>query len=557
MPSLAPDLKKEIFAEGLRDPVYFCRVILSEWFPKAMPWFHRGLLALLTRETDFLLRFGEENWRNEPGFVWDQSGLDKIVRHFVWRQDPSDPQSPTLPLFVVQDGRILLQVSQIQQEIIPRGFSKTTLCNAMVLRNVVYHLKHFMALIAETGPHAAAQLSNVKGQLANNPLLIEVYGALAPDRQHPHPWRETEAQTLNGIWMIARGRGGQVRGLNRNGRRPDLIIVDDVEDEESVLTPEQRKKTLKWIMSAVRPALPRNDPGAFIQILGTMLHPECMLATLSSDPTVITVKFGAIDPDGEMLWNAHMSRKAYDSLRESYRSVGALGDFSREFDSEISNDEQQIFDVSRIVYQVKPIKSFVGRAIALDPAISEELSADFCAYAVVGMEDTGLIHVLDFYMKRGMTPREQIDKFFELKVAWECTATGVESVAYQKALVHLIREEMFRKARFYGDHSYFEVVPITHSRDADKVTRVQGVLGPRYAAGYITHQRRFPDLEAQLQDWPYGKVDGPDAVAMAITLLDPYAGTALGSDVLGKKIGEDAWIADEELIGGDWRVRGV
>jgi hypothetical protein len=557
MAILAPELKEEIFAEGLADPVYFCRVILGEWFPKAMPWFHRGLLALLTRETDFLLRFGREEWKAESGFVWDQSGLDKIIKHFVWRMDPNDPEAPELPLFVQKEGKILLQVSQIQQEIIPRGFSKTTLCNAVVIRAVVYRLKRFIALIAETGPHAAAQLSNVKTQLGENELLIQVYGALAPDRQHPNPWRENEAQALNGIWMIARGRGGQIRGLNRNAKRPDLIIVDDVEDEESVLTPEQRKKTVKWIMSAVRPALPRNDPNAFIQILGTMLHPECMLVTLSKDPTVITVKFGAIDPDKDMLWAAHMSRKGYDSLRESYRSVGALADFSREFDSAISNDEQQIFDTSRIVYQVKGIKQFVGRAIAIDPAISEELSADFCAFAVVGMEDTGLIHVLDFYMKRGMNPREQIDKFFELKVMWECTAAGVESVAYQKALVHLIREEMFRKARQYGDHSYFEVTPITHSRDADKITRVQGVLAPRYSAGYITHQRRFPDLEAQLQDWPYGKVDGPDAVAMAITLLDPYAGTALGSDVLGKKIGEDSWNSDEELIGGDWRVRGI
>jgi hypothetical protein len=555
--SLSPDLKKDLFAGGLSDPVFFCRVFLSEWFPKAMPWFHRGLLALLTRETDFLLNFGTENWKTETGFVWDQSGLDKICRHFVWQQDPNDPDGKDLPLFVVREGKVLLQVSQIQQEIIPRGFSKTTLCNAMVIRNVVYKLKKFMALIAETGPHAAAQLGNVKSQLMENQLLIEVFGALAPDRNHPNPWRETEAQTLNGIWIIARGRGGQIRGLNRNARRPDLIIVDDVEDEESVLTAEQRKKTVKWIMSAVRPALPRNDPGAFIQILGTMLHPECMLASLRADPTVITVKFGAIDPDGDMLWGAHMSRKAYDSLKASYRSVGALADFSREFDSEISNDEQQVFDVSRIIYQAKGIRQFVGRAVALDPAISESISADFCAYAVVGMEDTGLIHVLDFYMKRGMSPREQIDKFFELKVLWECTATGVESVAYQKALVHLIREEMFRKARHFGDHAYFEVVPITHSRDQDKITRVQGILAPRYSAGYITHQRKFPDLESQLQDWPYGKVDGPDAVAMAVSLLDPYAGTALGSDVLGKRIGEDNWISDEEMIGGDWRVRGI
>jgi len=192
----------------------------------------------------------------------------------------------------------------------------------------------------------------------------------------------------------------------------------------------------------------------------------------------------------------------------------------------------------------------------MDPAISQEMNADFVAYAVVGMEENGLIHILDFFMERGMTPRAQIDKFFELKVKWECNLAGIEAVAYQKALIHLVREEMFRKAKWYGDLAYFEVQPIIHNNEKDKITRVQGVLAPRYAAGYITHQRRFPDLEAQLQDWPYGKLDGPDAVAMAITLLDPHAGAALG-DIFGTLPGQDAWASDDDLVGGSWRVRGI
>jgi hypothetical protein len=549
--------REEIYRRGLADPVYFCRIILADWFPKGMPWFHRGLLALLTRETDFLLNFGTENWKTEPEFEWTPRDLAKILRHFVWKKDPEDPNSESFPLFVFDGTRIHLQVSQVQQEIVPRGFSKTTLCNAVIIRNVCYKLKRFMLLVAETGPHANAQLGNVKEQLAFNELLISVFGGVVPDRNHPNPWRESEAQTLTGIWMVARGRGGQVRGLNRNGIRPDFIVIDDVEDEESVLTEEQRKKTVKWVMSAVRPALPRNNPDAFIQILGTMLHSECMLQSLARDPSVITITFGAIDPDGDMLWDSHMSKRQYEALKESYRRVGALAEFVREFDSKIRNEDEQIFKVDRIVYQVKVISSFVGRAIALDPAISENMTADFCAFAVVGMEDIGLLHILDFHMERGMTPRAQIDKFFEMHNLWQCSLAGVESVAYQKALIHLMREEMFRKSRIYGDRAYFEITPITHSLDKDKITRVQGILAPRYAAGYITHQRRYPDLEGQLQDWPNGKVDGPDAVAMAITLLDPHAGTALGEDLIGKVAGQDAWKPDEELVGGDWRARGV
>ena len=103
-----------------------------------------------------------------------------------------------------------------------------------------------------------------------------------------------------------------------------------------------------------------------------------------------------------------MSRKQYDALRTSYKSVGELSSFAREFDSNISTDKEKIFHTENLVYLARPIKSFISRAIALDPAISEEAHADFCAFAVVGMEQHGILHVLDFYMKRGMSPENRL-----------------------------------------------------------------------------------------------------------------------------------------------------
>jgi hypothetical protein len=70
-------------------------------------------------------------------------------------------------------------------------------------------------------------------------------------------------------------------------------------------------------------------------------------------------------------------------------------------------------------------------------------------------------------------------------------------------------------------------MPITHARR--KVERIEGVLAPRYASGYITHQRRFHNLESEALDWPNGKKDHLDAVAMGVTLLDPVA-TFAGPD---------------------------
>jgi hypothetical protein len=137
-----------------------------------------------------------------------------------------------------------------------------------------------------------------------------------------------------------------------------------------------------------------------------------------------------------------------------------------------------------------------------------------------------------------MHPREQIDTYFALDKKWKPTKRGVEATAYQQALIHLLREEMFRKKQ------YFEIEEIRYQ--TAKVPRVEGILAPRYAAGVVVHRTHFPELETSLLDWPNGYLDPPDSVAMAIGLLDPFAATAAGEDF---DLGEDEYpsLEDEGL----------
>jgi hypothetical protein len=114
---------------------------------------------------------------------------------------------------------------------------------------------------------------------------------------------------------------------------------------------------------------------------------------------------------------------------------------------------------------------------------------------------------------------------------------GVESIAYQASLIHYMRQEMFRRKVF------FEIEPISHKQRKDE--RVEGTLQPRYANGFIRHQRHFPDLETMLLDWPNGKKDLPDAEQMAVALLDTFAPI----EGLGQQ--EVEWEEMEPL--GNWR----
>lgn len=557
-PRLSPDEVLELARLGLEDPVFFYRNYFPTWFPLPMPWFHRGVAAILSHQTDFLLKFGEEQWPGGSG-VWNESQLNKILRHFVWKPEPDDPNSPVIPLFDAErdsKGKIQalhLQVSDRTLIIAPRGVSKTTLVNAENIREVVNQLTEFIVYLSETGPHAELQLDNVKRELESNERLLAVYGNRKPSRSDPEHWSSKLIETTDGIVIVARGRGGQVRGLNHRGKRPSKIVFDDVEDKESVLTDTQRDKARVWMKTDVEQALPQiaGKKGQLLG-LGTIIHHDSLLLALARDPEWAVVRFGAVDPDGDMLWDHYMDRSQYQRKKYSFLRMGKLPEFNMEFQSSTKSEgDSAKFKAEYIRYEFMVRNDFVAVALAVDPAISERPTSDYCSYGVVGMTDKGRLHVLDNYMQVGMTPRQQIDKYFELNAMWDCTRHGVEAVAYQKALVHLLREEMFRKGKVFGPKAYHEITPITHGKA--KLPRVEGVLSPRYAAGYVTHQRRFPELEEQLLDWPNAKLDGPDVIAMAVTLLDPFAALVLeDEDALNQHL-QNEYPPIEDVLGMNWR----
>ncbi len=489
-----------------------------------MPWVHRGILAIILRRTDFLTNFIQEDWEDETAF-WSQQELEEMAEEFLWKDDNGELRK----IFQLHyaDSKVVqvdLLCKSYTEIIMPRGYSKTTVVNAAVLFKILFRERKFILYVSETGPHAERQLGNVRAELESNEKVLATFGEVRPARNDRAKWSNEELETTTGVVVVARGRGGQVRGLNHMGNRPDEIIVDDLEDEESVSTEGQRDKCLTWFLGALLKVLPRGNRSASCTILGTLLHREALLEKLKIDGRFTVVQFGALTRKGKPLWEFHMDAKALELERQAHARNGKLAVFYRELLSELRSDESAKFKAEFLEGIVEPInhEDCIARAIVIDPAISEKLTADSTAIAVVGMTAKGRIHILDVWGKVGALPREQVDKYFEMAKRWDCNIHGVEAIAYQTALVHLLREEMFRRGQ------YFEIKEIKHK--TKKTERIEGVLQPRFAAKYIRFQRNFPQLESQLLDWPNGGFDYADATAMAVTLLDPSAHLAASPD---------------------------
>lgn len=552
---MTPEQLHSLRLECYLDPTLFARTFNRHWFSAPMSWVHRGMLALLLQRADFLLNFGYEDWP-DSSWEWDRDQLDKILKYFVYKDDPDSQLEVPKPLFILspEGNKIHIITSRFNALMLPRGVGKTTIVNLANEIDILYKDVRFLMYVSETATHAAEQLGNIKRELENNELVQEVFGILRPERNSGLHWSEDFIETTTGVKIAARGRGGQIRGRNVGGDRPDKIVVDDVEDKESVATTEQLRKTKVWFFGDLVPALPKMSKAGKIIALGTLLSPEALLMGLIKDPRFIGITFGALDPEGEPIAPFYMSKEQYEAERLSYARQGMLLEFEMEYGSRIYYDEDtRKFDPDSIKIQIMERTQFLAVAEVIDPAISEDEKADYASIGITGITERGHHHVLDLWAKVGAHPREQIDKYFDLHFQWTPTHHGVETIAFQAALVHLLQEEMFRRAKTWGARAYFEITKITHGRTR-KEDRVEGILAPRYKAGYISHQKHFPELITQLRDWPLGKKDCPDVISMCVAMLDPFASLAIEDEA---DSGENPMIKDqfrsldEEL--GQWR----
>ena len=522
---LSQEEREKLQLQFYTDPVDFMQTCLKRWFFKPLSWVHRGFVALMTGKTRFLSKYGE---------------LDKILAEFCYRYvDPWDEKEKKIPIFRWGDDSktwLTFSATRNLEIMMPRGIGKTTLTEGICVWYGCFLERKFPLLLGETATHAENIQRNIRNEFETNETLKLIFGDLSGKSSPSHAWNDQQFELLNGFTMACTGRGGQVRGRNVKGQRPDLIILDDVEDKESVSTQEQLKKTRDWFSGDVLPAMGEIDSSGRIILCGTLLSNEALLVTLGKDPSFTTVVFGALDSAGEPLFEAYMTPEKLANKKAFYERLGQLDLFYLEYFNQISDESTRALKTSYIQYG-SPGSAPLALALAVDPAISKKKEADYTAFGVVGLYPGCkiCIHYVDGF--KGFTPQETLEYFWKLREDWlkrlpwdqanDCPSIpvyiGIEAVAYQEALLDLLKEKQVQQ----GD--FFQIEKIKFN--TEKKARILGTLEPRYRAGAIQHSAQFPLYESQMKDFPKGHDDLLDVVSMCIHLLGPSINEAASQNL--------------------------
>ena len=171
----------------------------------------------------------------------------------------------------------------------PRGNAKSTTGTfGLPLWAAAFRKRKFPLIVSETRAQAESFLSFIKTELESNERLAQDFPELVGEGSI---WRSDQIITRNGVKIQAAGAQQKLRGLRHGACRPDLVIVDDLENDESVESPEQRKKLENWFFKAL---MKIGQPDTVFIVVGTILHFESLLSRLLVKPGWKGQKFKAV-----------------------------------------------------------------------------------------------------------------------------------------------------------------------------------------------------------------------------------------------------------------------
>ena len=488
---------------GAIDMEFFGRAYFPHYFSKPSPEFHRELDA-------------------------------------IWQQGVLKGRYP----LTAADTKMISRLPGTRRAVAaPRGHAKSTnLTFKGTMHSTLYGYKHYPIIISDSSEQAEGFLDNIRVEFEENTAILEDFGSLAGS-----VWRSNVLLTKTNIKIEAIGSGKKIRGRKHRNWRPDLIILDDVENDENVRTPEQRKKLKDWFDKAVSKS---GDDYTDIVYIGTLLHYDSLLAKTLTNPAYRSIKYKAViqfsqaddlwqqwesiftdlsndDRESEALafFQAHKEamlegtqvlweeKLSYYDLMVMRVSEGEAS-FNSEEQNEPINPDDCLFMEEWFDYYNEAEVNFGDPAFDffgfIDPSLGKTKRSDFSAIVTLAKhKGSGYMYVVDADIERRHPDRIIADvlakeRWLRASFGHGYRKLGAETNQFQ----WFLKEELAKASAKAGLYLPIEEVQQT----SDKVMRIQ-TLQPDVKNKYIKFNRRHKRLLEQLTQFPMGAHDdGPDAL---------------------------------------------
>jgi hypothetical protein len=418
----------------------------------------------------------------------------------------------------------------------PRASSKTTILGFLYpIHQISFKQKHFIVILTSVYTKSCGVLDAMKKEIRDNEDLSQLFPMeITKDAEGDSIIRHQDGFETR---ILCKGRDqiGDIRGEKFGAYRPDLIIIDDVEDDKMVINPERRMELQDNFDQVVLFLGERGVTQTIV--IGTVLHDDSMLAKL-------------LDPEKYKEFKKILYRgRNYDdqgtkfSLWTEKWTVNDLDEMEKKdpvsFAKEIQNDpvsgminkfdrkDFRYWKIDNMNYVLFGTEGEVlargelsrcKAAIACDLAWEEKRESDDSVIIPGFLTPNSEILVDTYFCKKGMRPNEIEEILFTMEnrlrlVTGSSVFIGFEKAKLEKVMKWLLKEAMRKRNHYllFKDLLW----------DADKITRIVTRLQPRYAQHVIYHRSGMGELEHQLLRVPSGThEDLADGLQGLVQLLE-------------------------------------
>ena len=267
-----------------------------------------------------------------------------------------------------------------------------------------------------------------------------------------------EFNNIDGNKFVVKAYGGKtgIRGTKEMGKRPQLVIMDDLVSDDDARSATVLDAIKSTVHKAIDYAL---HPQRYKKIwLGTPFNTnDPLYEVVESGTWAVNVfpvceKFPCTKEEFRGSWE---DRFTYEYVKEKYEgalSIGKVDTFYQELMLQImSDDDRLVLDSDLQWYNLTNLiekRSNFNFYITTDFATSEKESADFSFISVWAVNHQGNYFWVDGVCKR-QTMDKNLDDLFRLVSKYHPQSVGIEVSGQQGGFISWIQREMFDRNIFF------------------------------------------------------------------------------------------------------------
>ncbi len=315
---------------------------------------------------------------------------------------------------------------------VPRGHAKTTIAKLACVYYYLFTDYTYILYMSNTLSVSVPSVNDIIAFMETDNFKAVFGEIIFITRQEGKGFYKFKLPNGKICILKAFSAGQQVRGTNIDNTRPQLIVVDDLEDNDNIATKELFESLKRWFYGPFKKCI---DPFKNKWIwIGNLINEQSMLYENIKSEFWYSRLYGCLKDDGMPLWESMWSVEKLMQDYAEYEEVGMADVWFAEMMNMPMAGINGIIAADEITYapRIEMGQENAIGFITLDLATSAETWAHETVIAVHMYDELNeRFQITETQGFKGMDPVKLFPLVIDASTRWNIKIVGIESVQYQ------------------------------------------------------------------------------------------------------------------------------